>query len=120
MYINGMARFLVILLVVLIPLRGWSVERMSIEMAQQTTHSQASAMPANCPLMAQGASEDDKSSTDAKDHFGCKTCQLCMGLSVQPNLFFSYSEPPPQASLATTSTSFISADLTRRAKPPIL
>lgn len=122
-----MGRFLVILLVMLLPLRGWSAQSMAIQMTlnQLTVEVAAekvsmAAMPADCPMLAQQASETDESPMPAKSHSGCLTCQLCMSLATQllsaPNLL-SYER---QAFLVSIAVSFISAELMRQAKPPIL
>lgn len=122
-----MARLLLILLVMLIPLRGWSAERMAVQM----TSSQVSmvvaagavameAMPADCPMLAQPASEAEKSPFPSKSHVGCQTCQLCMSLAAQsfpfPHLLAYERHAPPVSAAAH----FLSADLARQAKPPIL
>ena len=113
-----MARLLLILLVMLIPLRGWSAERM----ATQMTSSQVSvtAMPADCPMLAQPASDAEKSPAPSKSHVGCQTCQLCMSLAAQsflPTNLLAYERHAPPLS---ASASFLSADLARQVKPPIL
>jgi hypothetical protein len=123
-----MGRLLVILLVMLLPLRGWSAERMAIQMTQsqaivEVAGAQVSvaAMPADCPMLAQPASsETEESPSPSKSHAGCQTCQLCMTLaapSVPPIHLLAYER---QAHPASASASFISADLPRQVKPPIL
>lgn len=122
-----MGRLLVILLVMLIPLRGWSVERMAFQMTQsqvvvEVASEQVSiaGMPPDCPMMALPAFETEKSPTPTKGHAGCQTCQLCMSLADQdlllPNLL-AYERQAPPVSIAV---SFINAELVRQAKPPIL
>lgn len=122
-----MGRFLVILLVMLMPLRGWSAESMALQMALSPLTADVAgqqvsmdAMPADCPMLAQQASETDKSPRPAKRHSGCLTCQLCMSLATQdlaaPDLL-TYERQVPTVSVAV---SFISAELVRQAKPPIL
>lgn len=115
---------LVILLVILIPLRGWSAERMAIQMAQQSQVAvevgiEHVSMAADCPMMTQLPSQTEKSSTPSKSHVGCQTCQLCMSMADQdfsgPNVL-AYETPAPPVS---GKASFISADLSRHAKPPI-
>lgn len=98
-------------------------------MVLQMTLSQAAAqvadeqmtmagMPADCPMMAQPASEAEKS--PSKSHIGCQTCQLCMTLatlSFPSTDLLSYAR---QTHPVSASASFISADLARQVKPPIL
>jgi hypothetical protein len=122
-----MCRLLVILLVILLPLRGWSAERMSIQMTLNQPAVEAAGMqvlakgmPADCPMLGQLVSEAEKSFTSSKSHSGCLTCQLCMSLAAQdissPNLL-PYERHVPPLSIAV---SFVSAELTRQVKPPIL
>lgn len=77
-------------------------------------------MPADCPMMAQMDSKADKSTTPLKNHVGCQTCQLCMSLAVQnvsPSPLLAYERQAPPSSVGA---SFVSADLARQVKPPIL
>lgn len=119
-----MARLLLILLVMLIPLRGWSAERMAVQMTSSQVSMTATvameAMPADCPMMAQPASEAEKSPVQSKSHVGCQTCQLCMSLAAQSVPFpylLTYERHAPPVSAASH---FLSADLARQVKPPIL
>jgi predicted metal-binding membrane protein len=122
-----MGRLLVILLVVLIPLRGWSAERMVIQMAYSQTVAEVAdaqmsmdGMPADCPMLAQAESKSDKPISPAKGFAGCQTCQLCMTLAsssfpqIQPAAHRTEVHPDP------AGDSFSSADLALRVKPPIL
>jgi hypothetical protein len=122
-----MGRLLVILLVMLLPLRGWSAERMAIQMTQSQAIVEVigdrvsmAGMPADCPMIAQTSSEAEKSPTVSKSHSGCLTCQLCMSLASpdtsSPHLMAHERQAPP----VSISVSFISADLTRQGKPPNL
>jgi Cu/Ag efflux protein CusF len=123
-----MGRLLVIIfLVVLIPLRGWSAERMVVQMAYSQTIAEVAdeqismdGMPDDCPMLAQAKSKAEKPASPGKGFVGCQTCQLCMTLA-------SSSFPQTQLSAQLTEVhpdpagaSFISADLAPRVKPPIL
>ena len=121
-----MGRFLVILLVVLIPLRGWSAERMVIQMAYSQTVAEVAdeqismdGMPADCPMLAQAESKSEKSTSPAKGFAGCQTCQLCMTLASsslpQIQLSAHLTELHPEAA----SARFISANVAPQVKPPI-
>ena len=122
-----MGRFLLILIIMLIPLRAWSAQSMAIQIA----HSQASVqavdervsmygMPADCPMLALPAPKDVESASPAKGLAACQSCQLCMTLASlsfpQTHLLAYARQLPPIAGHAN----FISADLARQAKPPIL
>jgi hypothetical protein len=122
-----MGRLLVILLVMLIPLRGWSAERMVIQMAYSQTVAEVAdaqmsmdGMPADCPMLAQAESKSDKPISPAKGFAGCQTCQLCMTLASfsfpQIQLSAHRTEVRPDSSRAR----FSSADLALQVKPPIL
>jgi hypothetical protein len=112
-YHSRMLRLVVILLVVLLPLRGWGADRMSVQMAQ-------SAMPVDCPMLVQQAAQTEKSQIPPKSHIGCQTCQLCMALAEHafsaPD-FVAYAQQAPRV---TVAVAFTSAELHRQAKPPIL
>ena len=117
-----MGRLLLIFLVMLLPLRGWSAERMATQMVQsQVVASIAGdyAMPADCPMMAQPASQTEESPNPFQSHNGCQTCQLCMSLAAQdlpdPNSLIHERQAGP----VSVSVSFISASLARQSKPPI-
>jgi hypothetical protein len=121
-----MFRFIVILLVILMPLRGWSTESMASRMAYSQAVAEVAdaqmsmdGMPADCPMLAQAESKFDKSTRPAKGFAGCQTCQLCMTLA-------SLSFPQIQLSAHRTEvhpdssrTRFSSADLALQVKPPI-
>lgn len=122
-----MGRLLVILLAMLLPLRGWSAERVAIQMSQTQAiveivgeHVFMASMPADCPMLAQPVSGTEKSPRPSKDYAGCQTCQLCMplaSLSLPQTHFMAYER---QIHPVPASASFISSDLARQVKPPIL
>lgn len=122
-----MGRLLVILLVMLIPLRGLSAERMAVQMAQSQAmveiagmQTSQAPMPADCPMMFNAGKEAGESSTSATSKPVCQTCQLCMSLANQSHLTFKVTAPQPQAPIASAAASFISVDLAPQVKPPIL
>lgn len=121
-----MGRLLVILLVILIPLRGWSAERMAVQMASSQTVAEVAdelismdSMPADCPMLAQAESKSENSTSPAKGFAGCQTCQLCMTLASlslpQIQLSAHLTEVHPEAA----SARFISANVSPQVKPPI-
>jgi hypothetical protein len=113
-----MSRLFILFLIALLPLRGWSAERMVVP---------ATPMPAECALhmqMAQQAADSahighHQADEKGAQHKGCQNCQLCMPLasldcrSVLPEVM------PSQTALPTPASSFASADTARHAKPPI-
>ena len=120
-----MSRFFLILLITLLPLRGWSAERMAVYMAASETAavlmvSGDHAMPADCPMMVQADTSDK--GTDhghGKSDRSCQSCQLCMSLAVlQTQTTQSLSYKPLTAAIPRADR-FASADIARAAKPPI-
>jgi hypothetical protein len=116
--------FLVILMMVLLPVRGWAVERMGVSMdasgghrAEASVVSQAvGGMPADCLMMSH--LEGDQANALNQAGKICKSCQLCMGITttdaaVSPMV--PMGEPAGPADYARTLTS---VDLPRVAKPP--
>lgn len=118
----------VILMIALLPLRGWAGHVMAVEMAaQQITASQhaataqanndaAPAMPSDCPMLGQAA---DDGSGKPNSPCSCDTCELCVALaSARQPVFFEARFTPctaPQAVIA----GFSSADRSTGLKPPI-
>jgi len=122
-----MGRFLLILLIMLVPLRAWSAQSMAIQIAHSQSSGQAvdkqvsmGGMPADCPMLALPAPKDAESPSPAKGLAACQTCQFCMTLASwsfpQTHLLAYARQLPPMAG----HTNFISADLARQVKPPIL
>ncbi len=105
--------FIIALLIVLLPLRGWTAERMAEHMA-------ATAMPADCPMMMQAGSPDQASTDDGEAATPAdRTCQLCMSLAAPETATVQAVSPAPQTVAVQPADRFASADLPRAAKPPI-
>jgi hypothetical protein len=122
-----MLRLLVIILVMLIPLRGWSAERMAVQMAfsqaiVDSVGEQVSMvdMPDDCPTLAQAKSTAEKSSSSFKGSTGCQACQLCVTLAsssfLQTPLTACLTEGQPESA----GIRFISANVAPQIRPPIL
>lgn len=127
-----MARLIVIFLIALLPLRGWSATGMAIQMALMESAAMASSMesgqgvmPADCPMVQidasaiAGASHSSDKSMDGKSHQGCQTCQLCMCLAALDSLSTNFSEPVPFGPALTLADRYSSAELFEDSKPPI-
>ncbi len=124
-----MRRFIFILMIALLPLRGWMGEAMATEMAAinliaakaintpATTNFEAENSMSDCD-MHKSSSTDSTSNTTTKS--SCTHCQAChaTGLisTVQINSFneVRYAQPLAQAS------QFASASIAHSQKPPIL
>ena len=134
-----MRRLIFILMIALLPLRGWMGEAMATEMAamhliaSQAIHTPASVIfslenkvsqakstqiPADCDLHA-AAQAGDSGNDLASDH-ACTHCQAChaAGLvsTVQMNSVSTTNNPAPHAHVSL----FASANIALSQKPPIL
>ena len=139
-----MRRVLLILMIALLPVRGWAADVMGVVMAAHelsvalrfaggagsSDHSGSANeaksvrpsgaealfnMSPNCPMWAAQAAGDDPSAS----YEGCATCQLCMALVVGPVFALSNIAPLPQAAQGFASVSFTSAERAPGFKPPI-
>ncbi len=137
-----MRRLFLILMIALLPVRGWAADMMAVSMAAQQMHAVQfvqsgidgqngsaplvrqvqPAMSADCPMMAMLAG---KSGRDAGDETGssvfkvCTTCQLCMGLVTGYVPSGPSMTPLPPAALCLDGASFSSAERAPGFKPPI-
>ena len=122
-YDSCMRRFFIILLIVLLPLRSWSAERMVIHMAASELASHVMAMGAaheDCSMMMKAASsEKGVHHGDGKSDGACQTCQLCMSVGVTAVLFIKALSAEPLVVAIPRTDSFSSAELARAVKPPI-
>ncbi|MDO8457291.1 MAG: hypothetical protein Q7T07_10315 [Burkholderiaceae bacterium] len=134
-----MRRLIFILMIALLPLRGWMGEAMATEMAainlvavqatntpaitiftleNKVSQAKSAQMHADCDLHA-AAQSGDSGADLASDH-ACTHCQAChaVGLTslVQPHSTHTLASALPDV----TVTFFASADLALRQKPPIL
>lgn len=122
-----MARLFILFLIALLPLRGWTVERMAVDMGSaslaQSSVAVGIAMLDDCALhmqMAQKASGQAVSDlSQGVVHKGCQSCQLCMALAAPDAPVALAPAANPQALPPTRSSRFVSADRARDAKPPI-
>ena len=125
-----MSRLFILFLIALLPLRGWSVERMAVQMEGRAMHAQTldAGMSVECalhmrmdmPMAAAADSEQDSQGADhAPDHKGCQSCQLCMPLAALGGCASLQAATAPQALPVSCSKRFVSADPERNAKPPI-
>lgn len=125
--------FLLILLIAVLPLRGWTAERMADHMAANSgaasQHATTGAMPADCPMMLQmavkagamqdPATDDDSAAPTTSSERTCQSCQLCMSLAAPETTAVQAASPAPQTLAVHSAYRFASADLPRSIKPPI-
>ena len=109
------SRFFILLLIVLLPLRGWNADLMGTQMAANQA-----VMSADCPMMAgMQASTHDSTHDDSEAQRSCQSCQLCMPLIALESLTIDTFTVKPQAPQAHHLARFVSAELVRAVKPPI-
>ena len=127
-----MARLIVLLLIALLPLRGWSATGMAVQMAlagntamESSMDAGQGAMPVDCPMMQKAASavgdaaHTPEKTMDGKSHQGCQTCQLCMSLATLDSLSAKLPEPEPFGSPIALADRYAGAELFEDSKPPI-
>ena len=126
--ISTMRHILVVLMIALLPLRGWASETMVVSMAvQQLVVAQMqtvdeAGMPADCPLFGQ-ASKTSTTGTNSETISplckGCTTCQLCMALVTGYAPMPGIAAHLPHAVRRVNTFSFTSAERAPGFKPPI-
>ena len=129
-----MRHLLLVLMIALLPVRGWAVDVMALSMAarqlnaienvtaeaintratgQSESENQA-AMPTDCPMQVQAA---DKAGAGVCH--GCNTCLLCMAVVTGYPTIRVGAAPLPQGTQTIGSISFTSAERAPGFKPPI-
>jgi hypothetical protein len=121
--IQVMTRFFIMFLIALLPLRGWSVQNMVMQMGAPSVASQTAepAMGEDCALHMQQSAEGEAGHTahPKPDHKGCQNCQLCMPLAALQTFGGLALTTSAQTVPLMGSSHFVSADRARDAKPPI-
>lgn len=121
-----MSRLVLILLIALLPLRSWSVDRIYIGMAfnESASHSiemgsSHISMLEDCPMMAKTNSDKGAADGEGNAEGRHQACQLCMSLVATQD--FAIKSPPllPQPHAIFRAESFASAELLHLTKPPI-
>ena len=119
-----MARIFILFLIVLLPLRGWTAERMvfAMDTTPVTVLSQGvnAAMSEDCALhMGMGAAHHEAAAGHGADHKGCESCQLCMPLVALEAAAVLAVATLPESVPVPRIGNFVSADPARDVKPPI-
>jgi hypothetical protein len=113
-----MRRFLLILLIALLPLRAWVGDSMAIP-----TSSTAVAASSHCAEMMAGAdaatTDNAPKATDTTT-LSCTQCQLCHLLGLAVAEFTPLLPALPAARITPVPTHFASAEPTQGFKPPLL
>ncbi|WP_342618510.1 hypothetical protein [Rhodoferax sp. GW822-FHT02A01] len=118
-----MSRLLILFLIALLPLRGWTAQRMVLDMnapAVVVSMQQQSGMSEDCALQMQMAalSHGDQD-PGATQHAGCQSCDICMPLAALDEAPEMALKPIPHAVPVRQPGTFESAEPTRYTKPPI-
>lgn len=127
-YHPGVRKLFLILLILLLPLRGWTADAMvqsGPEHAPRHSLTMNSAMAPDCAMAMTAAPQGDAtaSETHASDgpaHQGCHACQLCMPLAALPCCAWQGPARARQAARPLPAVAFASATLEPGNKPPIL
>jgi hypothetical protein len=121
-----MRRFFLILLMVLVPLRVWAAEGMTVRMASMQPGTAATAagepvkaMPLDCPMMAKSGDMQDDQPVENQSHAGCQSCQLCMALAAPQILPLAAPDKVKSGLRIWHPSAYTSADIARDVKPPI-
>jgi hypothetical protein len=119
------ARIFIIFLIALLPLRGWSFDRMALQMdgdahAVGIAHDSDTGMSPDCAMLMQMDNKtQDADSEQVVLHQGCQSCQLCMPLAGLNVLAPLASTSLVQTVPELRTSMFVSADTARYVKPPI-
>jgi hypothetical protein len=121
-----MYRFILILLIALIPLRSWSVDRMFVGMAlnESASHSMDTgasqgSMPEDCPMISGMHSDKGAADGEGKAKGLHQACQLCMSLVAAQDSAIKSLPLLPQPHVIPLVERFASAELLRFTEPPI-
>ena len=122
-------RFFLVLLVVLLPLRVWAGDAMSMAMATGGSH--AATMTADCGMQMQASIDTGTGAHDVDnvDHGddpqppagddGCAACALCFAATPLPAVAASFGEATPPSPALAPGPAFRSSDPSRALRPPI-
>ena len=124
---DPMRHLLIILLIAILPVRGWAGERMAVSMAVQQLVVAAvePAEATGCPMLGQAVKDATTATTDVVGEStsplckGCTTCQLCMALVTGYPPIPRIASQLPHATRLSSNVSFTSAERAPGFKPPI-
>jgi len=128
-----MRHWLLILMIALLPLRGWAGDAMALSMWATPGSSQAMApCHETAKPVAAVASEGGSHHTSAAEsmahgsdtgsgtqHATCNACDVCNGPAMTPALHSASTTPSVHAHITPASEHFASAEPQRGSKPPI-
>lgn len=119
-----MRRLLILIMIVLLPLRGWAGDLMGVQMATSGVASNvADAMPPGCPMHAQTGQAHSGPDTDAAPSHGsvenCASCGLCIPLAEFAGARLDLVAFANRVQPVLDDAEFVSAALAPSVKPPI-
>lgn len=115
-------RLLLVFMIVLLPLRGWAGDLMSVQMAVSGLAPQpALSMPAGCPMHTPVDAAHAEAGAESRpvSMASCDGCDLCVPMAEQASTrldiasFAAHAQPP------AGREDFASAALARALQPPI-
>jgi hypothetical protein len=119
------AKIFIIFLIALLPLRGWSSDRMSLQMEHgvntvSIASDFATSMSPDCPMAMQMGTQPHGGDTgQGAVQKGCQSCQLCMPLAGLHAPVILANIPNIQTAPELRAHVFVSAETVRYTKPPI-
>ncbi len=120
-----MHRWLVVLMIALLPLRMWAGDAMAVQMAAAQPSSALSSQaphPPDCPgrLAADAAAATGGQVSGAEPACAsCTLCQVCSTVALELLAPLPALQPPSQGLPAWSAAAFASAPAALRFKPPI-
>jgi hypothetical protein len=122
-----MRHLLLVVMMILLPARGWASNEMAVGMAASiVTSATAKAgepmMSADCPMHVQSLAADtanDSNPTSTGQQCSCDTCELCVALATVTHIAWPSAGTSPHIEPLTTGIAFHSADSASSLKPPI-
>jgi hypothetical protein len=123
--IGPMRRLLVLFMIVLLPLRGWAGDLMSVQMAMSNSVSASmdAAMSPGCPMHSEASQDDSGPDADGSQSQGgmknCVSCGLCVPIAELAHVRFDDVAFAGHAQPVIGAAQFVSASLAPTVKPPI-
>ena len=117
-----MSRWFVLLLVILLPLRGWAGDLVAIDTAvgKAATPHVAASMPSDCPMHAQAATLAEGDADAAAGGMpGCGSCELCVPVAEVAAPRTDVAPLARHVKRSHAAASFVSASAATRLRPPI-
>jgi hypothetical protein len=121
-----MRRFIFILMIALLPLRGWMGEAMATEMAAiNLIATQAINTPTNADLEAENSMSDcelhkNKTTANTATKTSCTHCQACHAAGLVSTVHITSFDKVHYAQPLAQASQFASASIAHSQKPPIL